>query len=283
MKESLPRMLDASLLRTGDVLLSRSKDKVSTWIAKITGGHFSHASIYVSNYHVFEAVTEAVGYGSLEPIRLESRGHRFRALCSNSKFEEIALYRCPDLLRNPPGNNDTKLLFALDAIFRELNGSEYARGPHFNNVVPLPRIVPDSVKKFVLKTAGKAFLNDGEKILSQEYFCSELVSVVLHAVGLPILKNPPTCPSGISPNDLANPSISNLEEVPDFLCHPEPNAALMPDSFLMIEQMQARAISNRKIVKATKELRELTNRIMTQMSQRREVRWSRYGGMRKSR
>ena len=268
----LPRMLDASLLRTGDVILSCSKDKASTWIAKFTKGRFSHASIYFKDYQIFEAITDGVGFSALEPLRVEMRNGQYRVLCSSSAFKDVALYRCPDSLRTAPGNDDYKLLPALQASFFSANGSEYRRGPGFANIVRLPRWIPSAVKQSLFKIAGQVALGDRRKILVEEYFCSELIVSTLPELGMPILKNQSLCPDEISPNDLANPALSFLTEVPNFFCYADTSAELAPDYVLMIRKMEAKAMSQKNIVKTTREFTQITKDIQTQMAKRMEER-----------
>ncbi len=271
------RMLDTSLLRTGDVLLSRSTDKISPWIAGLTGGRFSHASIYFKDYQIFEAVTDGVGFSELEPVRVEMQNNRYRVLCSASKFEDIALYRCPDNLRTAPGNDDFKLLLALQASFYSANGSEYSRGKGFENVVRLPRWVPDVVKQRLLKIAGDTVLGDRRKILVEEYFCSELIVSILPRLGLPVLKDPTLCPDEISPNNLADSKLSLLTEVSNFICNPDTSAELAPEYVLMTQKMTAKAMSQKKIVKMTKEFTKITDDMNALTAKRMKERMKKIG------
>jgi hypothetical protein len=269
-------MLEASLLRPGDVILSRSTNKGSTWIAKFTKGRFSHASIYYKDYQLFEAVTDGVGFGALEPVRVELQDDgRYRVLCSSRSFNDIALYRCPPELRSHPGNDDFKLLLALQASFFSVNGSEYRRGTGLSKVVRLPRWIPASVRQGLLKIAGDIALGDRRKILTEEYFCSELVVSILQGLGLPILKDPSACPDEISPNDLANATLSNLVEVSGFPCSANPTAKLAENYVLITQKMAAMAISQKGVVKPTKELMKIAKDIQARSAKRMEDRRNR--------
>jgi hypothetical protein len=221
---------------------------------------------------VFEAVTDGVGFSALEPVRVEMRNGQYRVLCSSFYFKVVALYRCPDTLRTAPGNNDFELLLALQASFFSANGSEYRRGTGFANIVRLPRWIPSAVKQSLLKIAGQVALGDRRKILVEEYFCSELIVSILPWLGLPILRNQSLCPDEISPNDLANSALSVLTEVPNFFCNADTSAELAPDYVLMTRKMEAKTISQKNIVKMTKEFTQITKDIQTQMAKRMEER-----------
>ena len=261
------KYLDASVLQLGDVLLSQSKDKVHRAIAVATGGRFSHAAIYVSNYQLFEATRTGVGFGALVPSRIEVKSNRRRVLCSTEDLKEIAVFRCPQSLRRPPSDNPNRLLTAIYPLLWTLNGLEYKKLADFKNIKSRLNWIPETVRGYILKHLGNVFLKDHRKVLEQEFFCSELVVYVLSKQGMQVLKQQDTGPSTLSPNDLGNTSISNLQEVPAAICQADHSAQTQGGSSLLVEQMFATPISDKNVVKMTKELQSLSERILREATE----------------
>jgi hypothetical protein len=254
--------IDLSCLRVGDVLLTQSKDTISRTIAKATGGRFSHAALYVREYQIFEATTTGVGFGALEPSRIELLpGGKQRVLCSTQHWREVAAFRCPDHFRHGPSRTDDDLLIALYPLLWNLNGLEYKRLLHFAGIKSRFDWIPRPVRAYLLEKIGNRFLKDHRKILVEEFFCSELVPYVLCEVGMEILKKAAACPSTLSPKDLADHSITNLIEIADALRKPDPAAAVADASHLTVARMIASPSSKKSVVKQTKELAALTDAI----------------------
>ena len=256
--------IDSSLLQTGDVLLSRSKHKVSRFIAKYTKGLYSHAAIYVHNYDVFEARRDGVGFSSLTPVRAEvAPGKAPRILCSMDDYEHISLFRCPGKLRTDR-SRDSELMLTMYPLLLSLNGVEYKRLRGLAKLKTRFDWIPGPIRTKALAVAG-VFAGDRQKVLTQEYFCSELVVHVLTKVGLPVLKNSAQCPDEISPNDLSNSVVSNLIEIPDFVCSADLSAVAAPSYVLASAKVRAQVTSSKTVVKRTRELAELTDAILADM------------------
>jgi hypothetical protein len=156
-------------------------------------------------------------------------------------------------------------------LLLSLNGVEYARLVRLAHIKTKFNWISETMRKKALQMAGFV-AGDQEKILTQEYFCSELVVYVLTTVGFPVLKNPAQCPDEISPNDLSNPAISNLIEIPRVVCSADSAVADTPINVLGVAKMQAQVFPLKRFAKATKELAKLTESIVTNMRESIEKR-----------
>lgn len=92
----MPFIIEKSKLQLGDVILTMGEGKSSKFIAKVTGGDFSHAMIYVGNSLV-HAIPEG-GVYSKNPQRLlfkntnQVKVLRYKGELSNEAINNIALF-----------------------------------------------------------------------------------------------------------------------------------------------------------------------------------------------
>lgn len=269
------KYIDQSRLQVGDVLLSLSTEKKSTLIAKATRGNYSHAAIFVRDYLQFEAVSEGVGFSYLVPERAECKNEtKWRILCSTDQYSKFAVYRCPANCRVGASTDDSQLYFKMSSLLDELDGSEYTRLGGFANIDSAFNFIPKAMREKILRAAGK-IAGDSKKIILEEYFCSELVTRVLSVMGMTVLKQPLGCDE-ISPNSLADSSISNLEEVTGVVCTKNPQCDCPPDDFWLTSAKNiAWDMGTSRIKKHRREITILAEQILEAMKQDQAARHAR--------
>jgi hypothetical protein len=223
----------------------------------------------VRDFQFFEATREGVGYGHLAPVRVEMHGMQERVLCARDSFDDIALFRCPTKCRKPPATNDQDLYLALFPNLWSINGAEYRKLIGMRRVVPWPTWLPVAAHAYFLKAVGNWTMKDREKVLAEQYFCSELVVATLSAFGMTIVRNSSMSADQVSPNHLADPTHSTLEEVAGFASSADQGADLAPSAVLVTKQIVARVHSQRGIVKQTKELQVLNAAMQTALRRAR--------------
>jgi hypothetical protein len=248
--------IDASKLQVGDVLLSQSTHAHSKFIAWSTAGPYSHAAIYLREFQLFEAVTKGVGFANFKPVKVERAP---RTLCSTEGYRKFAVYRCPPQFRQDLDKD--KLYLDIYPLLAVLNGVEYKRLNAFVRLKTRFDWLPRGIRSAMLSGAG-LLAGDRNKCL-EEFFCSEAVVYLLQKMGMAVLKASQS-PDTVTPNQLTDPAISNLQEVPDVVCTADKRIA-NDELALLGAQTRAFRVSSLKIVQSTKKLQKFTDDLLQDM------------------
>jgi hypothetical protein len=202
-------------LRPGDVLLTRSLDKHTSFIAPGTGGLYSHAALWLPrlgaeppyaepfDLQMFESEDLGVGETHLaEAFVTTSDGRRFLARLVPDALA-IGLFRHPEIGALDPAE--------LGAAARRLRESDEHLG--YSELDRLALAVDGAP---VLRRRLAAVLrtrDDRDIALVPGAFCSELVAKYFAELRL-LLFDDPRPPEEVSPSHLAE---SRLQEVPDVI------------------------------------------------------------------
>lgn len=220
------QMVRAELLRPGDVILLRSRGWISTLIA-LAGSRgpapsrYSHAALVTRGRTWFESNDSGVGYLYHRYAKVEQRGSELWWLIDVSEYQDLAIYRHPALHATD---------FEQDASFEQLihdtvikwRGREYPPLRRLSGASPLFSSVP------YIKRLGGDIVDRLDQLrfnlsgtVAPGPFCSELVVRVYAKLAetrpeLAIMKSPRGA-RFTSPSDLADPTISELEQRPEIV------------------------------------------------------------------
>jgi cell wall-associated NlpC family hydrolase len=174
--------IDASALRPGDILLSASDGMTSAGIRLMTASPVSHASIYVGDNQVAEAVGEGIQRRSVAALLDEE--------------SNVVAFRHPGLLAEHARR--------MDAFVQKHVGEKYnyvgvvLQAPFSieRRVCELP-VVPSPLRDFCIQ--GVAAVQLGPTGRNDQFFCSQFVLEAYRQAGLPLTDADPRL---ISPGDL---------------------------------------------------------------------------------
>lgn len=175
------RMIESAALRPGDILLSATNGVTSAGIRLLTLAPVSHASLYIGEQQIVEAVGEGV---------------RRRTLAEALDEEAVVVaFRHPQL---QPEQGDRIRSFALQKV-----GSRY---DHLGIVLQAPfslerrlcelPLVPDAVRNACIRGIASIQLGTPD---NDRFFCSQLVLESYRQAGLPITD---ADPRWVSPADI---------------------------------------------------------------------------------
>ena len=208
--------LDVGLIQPGDVLLELGPDKDSAWIARATGGPFSHVALVVHRTFLFESEDLGVGYTPLRADRVERRATGTRTLSRLHDVKAAVVLRYPRLSTKKAEDLFEDFVEALGP----LDGKEYPAW------VALATAAPGG---WLGTQLGRVVLSIADRIQKTQVwvpgpFCSELVAGVLADV-LPRrrLFDKPRDPTRVNPNSFLR---SRLQPVAAAVCEADPNAAI---------------------------------------------------------
>lgn len=199
--------LNTSLLRPGDVLLTRGRVKESHWIARLTWGPFSHAALVVNGSVLFESDDLGVGYTALHVDRVERSAAGKHLLSVLTDVDRAVLLRHPRMAHSMAADVEEDLVEALYPAF----GREYPPWANLASALPGGPLIR-GVGRLLLR--AKAAFDGDDKVWNPGQFCSQLVADAL----MRVLKEkklslfvPPRSPANINPNTLLR---SELVPVP---------------------------------------------------------------------
>jgi len=186
-------MLRLNALRAGDVILTRGLEKMSTAIAHLSDGEFSHAALCTAANIVFESDGGLVGFKVLENLGWTKTIHG-----------EGQLGRLPDAAKNCAVYRHPKMQSVSADRFAAVLEQEMLEsfGKHYSEMFRLIRLanINDSAKHLVgsfLRLHHRWYLKDN----IPGPFCSELVARFYKRLDLPLFQSG-KLPDQISPNDL---------------------------------------------------------------------------------
>lgn len=203
--------LNISVLRPGDVLLTRSSAKHFTMISLATKGPFSHSAIVVNSTSIFEADRIGSGYTPLSPDRCEIVGTEVRQL------HRLPQVKCALVLRHPKlaeVHDLESLSNNLMTILYPFMGLEYSA---------LRKLTEAWNRDPILKGFASRILgiidNFGDRKFVPGPFCSELVSLLFEQMRLQCFKKQRE-PKTINPNTFLE---SILVPVKDAIRYADPD------------------------------------------------------------
>jgi len=219
-------MLRLELLRPGDVVLASFDDPLSRALVEASSQGspariYSHAAIVIHYYQWFEATAVGNGVTHHGHDKIEVSDGEGRRLHDLAAYQNFAVFRHPGLLAGTSADYLTLGLQVFEAA-HEFMGFQYPARPGFSERLPWLR-QHDRAKRiveYVLRRQEK----DGQEVINPGALCAELVVYVYQNLAgalnrdVPLLRDGPYGPFEVSPNDLADPAISNLVELPEAVC-----------------------------------------------------------------
>ena len=193
--------LDTGVLQPGDVLLELGTGKDSTWIARATGGPFSHAALVMGRSFLFESDDLGVGYTPLKADRVERRATGTRTLSRLDGVKEAVLLRFPRFTAKQARDLGDDLIEALGP----LDGKEYPAWSALASAAPGGRL-GTQVGRVVLSILD---WYQNTQVVVPGPFCSELIAGVFADV-MPRrrLFDKPRDPTRVNPNTSFDPVYS---------------------------------------------------------------------------
>jgi len=208
--------LDVDLIQPGDVVLERGTGTDSAWIARATGGPFSHAALVVDRGFLFESDDEGVGYTPLTLERVERRATGRRRLSRLPHVREAVVLRFPRLTDKRARDLGDDLVEALGP----LDGKEYPAWSALAAATP---------GGWLGKQLGRVVLSiadwyENTQVVVPGPFCSEVVAGVFADV-MPRrrLFDKPRDPTRVNPNSFLE---SRLRPVAGAVCTADLGAIL---------------------------------------------------------
>lgn len=176
------RLVDASLLEPGDIILSAGKGMVSVGIRVFTIAPVSHSVLYIGEGDIVEAVV--------------GQGVRRRSLQESLDEDTVAVaFRAPDLT---PEQGRQISAFAQAQVGTKYNALGVLLQAPFSiekRICELP-ILPTNVRDFCIR--GVASIQLGV-VSKKRFFCSQFLLEAYRSAGVPITD---ADPRWISPADL---------------------------------------------------------------------------------
>ena len=208
--------LNAEALQPGDVLLFGSKTARSWTIRKATKSSFSHASIYVGSFTVFEALKKTglsinpLAIRRVERVVLPGRVQELRVLCQDPEWTDVRVLRHKDAHGLHPSDVEIAAL--------PYTGMQYSRLSRLLHSLEGLRKRPRLVTAFTKLERSKPL---------QSAYCSEVVVRVLNRLGLRV--EPGCSPHQCSPETLREGLNGRLGEVPNVVVSKDVTAQTRPD------------------------------------------------------
>lgn len=224
------KFLDLDVVRPGDVLLSRGRDRFSWLIAIATGGLYSHAAVFLPFRYSRGSLdsADAADFGcidldSTDLILVESDDHGVGKTFLRQLSIKDGANVHPNLARLPDGYKTAILLRhpelarvdkgVIEQAVMIFNDTELLR--HYSSwdrlAGPL-RIPVPSVQRFIGQKLTN-YLGEPTGPVLPGCFCSELVAKFFQQIDIPIFEKA-ISPENISPNDLRSRR-SRLKVVPN--------------------------------------------------------------------
>jgi hypothetical protein len=175
------QLIDVAALQPGDILLSAAKGIVSAGIRLITLAPVSHASLYIGDGHVVEAVGQGVRKRTLEEVLGEEA--------------VVVAFRHPHV---EPAHHDKLRLFALEKVGRSYDHIGIILQAPFaleRRLCELP-LVPAAVRNICLQGIATIQLGTYD---NDRFFCSQFVLESYRQAGLPLTD---ANPRWVSPADI---------------------------------------------------------------------------------
>ena len=188
--------VDAQALQPGDILLSSANAMTSVGIRMLTLSPVSHASLYVGNEQVAEAVGEGIRRRSVSALLEEE--------------STVVAFRHPGVR---PEHLEKMRAFVQETVGTRYNYVGVMLQAPFSverRLCELP-LTPALVREFCMQGMGAVQLGLGR---SDRFFCSQFVLEAYRRAGLPLTE---TDPRFLSPADLLHmregdvPSVRSLQ------------------------------------------------------------------------
>jgi hypothetical protein len=174
--------IDTDALRPGDILLSASDGMTSAGIRLMTASPVSHASIYVGDSEIAEAVGEGIQRRSVAALLEEE--------------SNVVAFRHPGLLPEHARKMESFVKKHLGEKYNYVGVMLQAPFSIERRVCELP-VVPSPLRDFCIQ--GVAAVQLGPTGRNDQFFCSQFVLEAYRQAGLPLTDADPRL---ISPGDL---------------------------------------------------------------------------------
>jgi hypothetical protein len=223
------RALRFDRLLPGDVVLaSFCNDPFSKLIVRASNNEdpnrrYSHAALVIDRYLWFEATSAGNGVTLQQLMKIENQEEEYRTLRSADEYDAIDVFRHPGL-RIAERNDYLTVARISFAACREFLGMQY---PAQDATTRIPWLAADDQIKKTFERLIRRYAQD--EVVNPGALCSELIVYAYRALNEAkllsshLLKISEKEPFEVSPNDLADPTVSNLERLTDVVCLERPD------------------------------------------------------------